>query len=488
MRHPKKALLALLLLPVTVLLLAFSSPTAHTRPHTWHPGTPNYDLMIKVKGLADTTVLLAYYYGDKQYIKDTFDVNSKGEIHITGEDTLGGGVYMIVMPDKNYFEFIAGEPNFTLETELGSLVKSMKVKGSVENTLFFEYLRFIEDKKKSADVWRSVKSRCDAQPDSCKKADEILGELDKEVVAYKTKFIESHSGSFVSKLLKAGESPAIVEAPATITDSTARANWRFYHYKSHFFDNIDFSDDRMLRTPVFHQKLKEYIDKLTAQDPDSVIKTAKEIITRAESNREVFKYCTIYITNFYAKSQLMCFDKVYWWMVDNYYLKDRAWWLDTAQLGKMKERHTKMRYNLCGNPAVNLVLEDTAGTMQSIGQIKSRYTVIYFWDYDCGHCKKVTPKMVEFYNDWIRKGVTVYAVCTRDDKLKWKQYIKENHMEKMINVMDPQNKTNFRIFYDVYSTPVIYLLDEKKVIKGKRFEVEGLKDFLKKMEEIRLQE
>jgi thiol-disulfide isomerase/thioredoxin len=482
MRSKKSKLLPLLIAPLAALLLVAVSPSPAPSLDAPKPG-PNYDITIRIKGLADTNVILAYYYGDKQYVKDTFPVNAKGELRITGSDTLGGGVYMLVFPDKNYFEFIVAEPVFTLETEKGNMVKAMKVKGSPENTYFFEYLRFIEDRKRDAEFWQTVRARSSA--DSLALANDKLAALDKEVIAFKKQFVESHKGTFVAKLLAAGDSPAIEEAPAEVTDSTARANYRFYHYKAKFFDNIDFSDDRMLRTPVFHSKLKEYTEKLTAQDPDSLIKSAKEIMDRAEKNKEMFKYCCIWLTNTYAKSNIMCFDKVYWWMLDNYYAKDKVWWLDTAQVRKLDEQHVRKRYNLCGNPAVNLVMEDTAGTSRSLGQIKSEYTVVYFWDYDCGHCKKTTPKLVEWYKEYKAKGVTVYAVCTRDDKTKWMEYIHKNGMQDMINVIDVQHKTNFKVFYDVFSTPQIYLLDKNKVIKGKRFEVETLKEFVDKLEDMR---
>ncbi|MEM7040879.1 MAG: hypothetical protein AAF570_28205, partial [Bacteroidota bacterium] len=49
-----------------------------------------------------------------------------------------------------------------------------------------------------------------------------------------------------------------------------------------------------------------------------------------------------------------------------------------------------------------------------------------------------------------------------------------------INLYDPKNRTNFRIFYDIYSTPVIYLLDENKHIKAKRLGVDDLENYLRR--------
>jgi hypothetical protein len=47
-------------------------------------------------------------------------------------------------------------------------------------------------------------------------------------------------------------------------------------------------------------------------------------------------------------------------------------------------------------------------------------------------------------------------------------------------VHDPNHESNFRKLYDIYSTPVIYLLGEDKKIIAKRLSVDMIKDFIEK--------
>lgn len=60
---------------------------------------------------------------------------------------------------------------------------------------------------------------------------------------------------------------------------------------------------------------------------------------------------------------------------------------------------------------------------------------------------------------------------------EWFKYIKEKELN-WINVADLDLKSNFRAYYDIYSTPVIYVLDRNKKIIAKRIDVENLGDFL----------
>jgi hypothetical protein len=72
-----------------------------------------------------------------------------------------------------------------------------------------------------------------------------------------------------------------------ITDST----FQYHYYKSHFWDNVDFSDERLLRTPILQNKIKTYTTQLTPQHPDSIIESVNLIIEKSKANKEVFKYC-----------------------------------------------------------------------------------------------------------------------------------------------------------------------------------------------------
>ena len=101
---------------------------------TLFAGNPEgYNIKIIAKGLKEgDKCLLANYYGDKQYIKDSAKVNEKGEVIFSGKEKNPEGIYLFVPPNKGrYFDFVMdGGQNFTLETDTMDYIKTMKVKGS----------------------------------------------------------------------------------------------------------------------------------------------------------------------------------------------------------------------------------------------------------------------------------------------------------------------------------------------------------------------
>lgn len=62
---------------------------------------------------------------------------------------------------------------------------------------------------------------------------------------------------------------------------------------------------------------------------------------------------------------------------------------------------------------------------------------------------------------------------------EWKEFIEEKDLYDFINVWDPYNRTGFRDLYDIYSTPVIYVLDSEKKIMAKRIDVDYITEFIR---------
>lgn len=458
------------------------------------PGGPDkegHKIKITLKGLSNADVFLAAYYGPKQYYRDTVTVDENGVGYFEGDKPLKCGIYSIVMPKKDkYVEFIVNEQHFELETDTLDMVKNMKVKGSEENELFFNYLRFIGDQQKSAGPLRSQLKKEGLEKKEKTRLQDDLKKVDDAVKDYKAEIAAKHPDYLVTRVFKATDDPVLPTKPAD-ADST----WSYRWFRAHYFDNIDFSDECLLRTPVFAQKLEYYLTKLVPQIPDSILPAATMLADKAKANREIFKYVVHTITNKYESSKIMCMDKVFVHMADNYYCNGLAWWTDSAQTKKICDRADKLRPLRCGERTPNVILQDTTEEKWvNLYHSDAAYTVLFFWDPSCGHCKKSMPTMKEFYDTFKPRGVEIFGVCTEFETGPWKKFLDEkeihwsevsdnpeinkNAYEYLKKGVTTLESLNFRDTYDIYSTPVIYVLNWEKKILAKRLGAEQLGDFI----------
>jgi peroxiredoxin len=467
-------------LALTAFLLCFLSL------HAYLVQAEGYQIKVKITPFEkDSLYYLANYFGEKQYIQDSAKADASGMVTFKGKEKLPGGIYLFVLPSKKYFELIVDkEQNFTLETDTLDMVKHMVIKGSTDNQRFYDYLRFVVDKQKEAEALQAQIRNPKSKQDSLDAQTKLMA-LGKTVTDYKTKYITDYPDFLLSKVFKTSQEPEVPEAPVDangVKDST----FAYRYYKAHYLDNVDFSDNRLLRTPLFHTKLETYIKKLVIQIPDSINKEADMLVAKARSNPEMFKYVVWYLTNTYETSNIMGMDAVFVHMAKNYYTKDQATWVDSTTLYKIQERVKVLEPILIGQKVKNLILEDTTGTYRTLYNIKTPYTVLLFWDPDCGHCQKVVPEVKKLYDIVKGKGVEVFALCTETEMEKWKKFIREKQLN-WINVADPKYQNNFRYEFDITSTPQIYLLDSNKVIIAKKIDVEVLADLLSKKLDMKIE-
>ena len=102
---------------------------------------PAYSIKVKFANLKDTICFLGNYYGDKTMIRDTGRIDSKGLCTFEGEEKIPGGIYLIITPSKKYFEFLFDRDlNISFEADTTDFVGSLKIKGSPDNQLFYDYL------------------------------------------------------------------------------------------------------------------------------------------------------------------------------------------------------------------------------------------------------------------------------------------------------------------------------------------------------------
>ncbi|HIK63100.1 MAG TPA: DUF5106 domain-containing protein, partial [Flavobacteriales bacterium] len=286
-----------------------------------------------------------------------------------------------------------------------------------------------------------------------------------------------------------------IKIPETPLDSTGKPkeNFQFYYYKRHFWDNMDFSDQRMLRTPIFFNKMDQYLEKLSPKHPDSIIVSADIMVEKARANKEVFQYVVSYITSTYERSKIMGMDAVFVHMVEKYYITGECDWVKEKQLKKIIERANRISPNMIGKKPLNLVFKDPMEKYHSLYHLQAKYTLLFFYDPDCGHCKKETPKVKAVCDSLVDAGIDikVFAVNTEFEIDKWKEFIKKFNIGNWINVGDiqfdkegnPVATSNWREQYDIHSTPVIYLLNKDKEIIAKRINDKQIVKIIEREEE-----
>ncbi len=436
-----------------------------------------YNIHIKITGSSDNSLLLASYYGNKIRLVDTAFTKTPGDFVFEGKKSLPGGVYMAVSPKKvKLFEFLINKnQHFSLQTDTANISMHLKAQGSAENTVFFNYLQHSDKIYNEILALRKEMKQTAKNSPASKELQGNIATLRKENIDRRTELIQSHPDTFVSKLFEAMEEVHVPKNP-----HPANSLYGYHYMRQHFWDHFDLSDPRLLRSPMYDQKLKTYFKQLVPFQPDSVDHAIDKVIARARPSKECVSYLVWYFTVEYQNPKYMGFDKVFVHMVDQYFSKEPIANTSPSILKLLEERAAKIRPLLIGNRAPELILQDTSGKYVSFYSIRKKLTLLFFWDYKCHICKRQLAELVPMYPELAKKyDLAVYAININPDLNQWKAAVRNRRLP-WINVNGTRSmKGDFTKLYDIHGTPQLFLLDKYMHIIAKQFSVNQLGKILK---------
>lgn len=443
-----------------------------------------YKIQVDIKGYDNDTCILGYHLGPKLYIKDTLiKRESNGKWVFRGEESLPGGLYFIYLKSENmYFDFLIPnekeQKTISIKTKFDkerNLSKHLVIDGSPENKVFVDYMKSVAQLEQRA---RQIQQQMGTEKDETKKKalQEEMSTLGKQRDQSQEELLKNHPKTLIANMVAATKQPQTPEGMDQMQ--------RFYFYRNNFWNDFDWTDERLIRTPILKDKLEFWTEKLTVQAPDS-LKTAVGVVldaVKAGGNEKMFQYIAAEYLNKYAQSKIICMDAVYVYIGEKYYCSGDASWVDSAQLVKICENVRSLKPLQCGLYAPNIRLKKMDGTPINLYDVKSKFVALYFWDPTCGNCSKTSAKLVPVYEQYKDKGFEVFGVCSKSWKEldQCKKKIEEKKMSFINTSEEAYPLAVAKKTYDLKANPYMILLDENKKILLKRIDPDQLKDILER--------
>jgi thiol-disulfide isomerase/thioredoxin len=448
-----------------------------------------HNIEITLKPYKNTKVYLGTNYGQNRVLADSAILNEASLGYFSGKEKLTPGIYFIVSPKYSIlFEFLVDEgQQFKIFADTLN-IGDYKIIGSKDNDIFSTYSKNMNQLGAQRNQLEQAYNSAATASDSVKYL-QALKKMDTSFRQERQKIIATAPNSMMRFLLDVLQRP---DAPAIpIVNGKADSTYPFYYVKNHFWDNVVFNDNRLLRTPFFEAKLDEYFKNYVSREPDSIIEEVQYMMTVAKTGKEIYPFLLFKFTNKYISPEFMGQDKVFLHLFQNFFSKGDTTLLNNESKKAITERAYSIMANLVGNSAPALDLNTMDNKAFSLYNSPAKFTFIAFWDPTCGHCKEEMPRVDSFYSkNWKQLGVQVIGVNTNVKELaSWKQFITEqdfdagwSHVyqtEAAFNAeINAGKPTTIRQLYDVFKTPTFYLLDKDKKIIAKNLTVDQFHDFL----------
>jgi hypothetical protein len=443
-----------------------------------------YDIKLTLNGIKTQKVFLGFYVGDQTYLIDSTQVDiSTSAMRFKPNRPLAEGVYFVATNEGIVFDMmLAGESNFTIATKMTAPYDSALISNSRENMVFFDYMRTTQKTQNDViqiramlDMLRRAKAEKSVLYEQQVQIKEKFEELEK----YTQNVIKQNPSLFVSKLLNITTAPLVPsEVPPVLENRKPNPTyWSFF--RSHFFDGVDFTDKRLLRSQYYTKRLEQFLGYMST-NPEEVKSQLDFVLEKTRTNPDFYRYTLHWLTAIFDNN----LDKMY--NADAYlvhlvekYHRNLDSGTDKYVLERLEYKVNAFKRVLIGSPAPSFSLPNTEGVKKSLFDINADYTLLIFYSSLCSHCRTTMPKIQNalLYTDTSK--LKVFAVCTDGQREPWLAFLNEMHIKDWVNVLDTQTDSEIQKKYVTWNLPVIYLLDKNKNILANRIKAENLPDLLK---------
>jgi thiol-disulfide isomerase/thioredoxin len=475
-----------LLLLLSIAFLCNAKAQTKTKKSSPPANTPKavagHNISITLTPYKNTKIYLGSYYVKGQTLVDSTLLDDKSHGVFKGEKKYTGGIYFIVSPQMSIqFELLMDDnQHFSIVAD-SSKKELAVITGSKDNDLFKEYTKLTTVKGKYLSDVNGRLANAKTAADSATLRDELI-KGEKELQDYRDNIIGKYPESLLAMLFSVMKTPELPKVP--VVNGKPDSLYPYYFVKNHYWDGVNFFDDRLLRTPFFEKKLEQFYKYYVSPEPDSIYREIKRMLLYAKAGNEIYPYLLIKFTNKYVNPEYMGQDKVFLKLYEDFYATGDTSLLSPPGRKMVVEKYFTLLPNQVGEAAAPLTrLTDSAGVPKPLYDVDAKFTVMIFWDPHCGHCKEEIPRYDSIYKaKWKALGVKVYAVYVYDDNLPdWKKFIQEKKLNDWIHVYQTKaskedeqrnNIPGFRQLYDAGVTPTIFLLDDKKRIIAKKLTIE----------------
>ncbi len=436
-----------------------------------------YRINVKINHLKDSMLYLACHYGSGTLIKDSARLDNDGKLVFQGQEKLKGGIYFILFPNGRYFDFLIDkDTHFSISSDTSNFLMTVNFKGSKQNDMFYKYQQFVAQEYRVIAMFKEKQKSYITKLDSLMLMENKIQQRRNKIYLVKEDIIAKHSDSLLAALIKAElpivPPPSPQDSSGNLLDST----FAYRYVKNHYFDNISFADARLIRAYALQNKVFSYLNRMVLHKVDSLNKEVDMIIDKAAANEEVYKFLLNSLLQYYHQSNIISDENVFVHIAEKYYLNGKAPWANKEILEKLKNDIENRKKTLIGAIAPEFSMKNVKGKTIKLRDIKSQYTILYFYDIDCDICKEVSPRLMNFYRIIKDRGVNILGIYIGKDKKRWVKYIENNDLQ-FINLWDNKNASGFKENYSINGVPKLFLLDKNQKIILKRVNVDQLMQY-----------
>lgn len=397
-------------------------------------------------------IYVAEYYGDYKSVIDSCSSDQKGNFEINFPIDTPEGLYRLLFGSNKTLDIIFSNKAFSFKTQFYDPQQRISFEDSQENEALYKYM---QAKKEMLFKEQFLLPIISYYPPG-----NFIAESQKEY-----EDIHQHFNQVTDDILK--QIPNTFAAAYIASDMPARINYaasleeQRAAVKEMFLSTIDFENAELLHSPLFSQKTIAYLDLFTddmenRQEQSKLFQPAIDhLLQKSQANKEVYAFIYQYLISGFEENS---FPELVSYISQKFPLPKSLSKEHLAEIDALQKLAPGMF-------APEIKQEDINGIAFDLEKVRSKYTLLVFWEPNCSSCEKYLPLIRdEILNQYSSKNVTIVGIALSDDPEEARSEIVYNKYF-WTNLITPNDWDSPLVkSYVVNATPKFFLLDKKKRI------------------------
>lgn len=431
----------------------------------------------KLKIVMDTkpvgsVIKISKYLGDMVIPLDSLRYRGESELNFNYDKRYTDGVYLVDVSTLESFQFILiNQENITAHIYESGSGMAFKPDGSKENDAFNIMMNLSDVYSQSMDTLTFAMNRLSPFAPRHSAISDSLNQVYHRVAdAY------NNSLGLLNQLFPESYTAQVLVQLDKIPLRTQKPEWNakfdndaaFSHV--HYFDYIDFSDERIITGPFLSNKVLEYLYSYTERSEIGIQNAVNMLLDKPETAPKVQAFLIDLLIDFFAEKEAL----EYVDYVNRKYLGNCDLPLSAETLDKISK---SVKFQP-GDEAPSLKLPNETGHSVPTSALNGQINVVVFWASWCPHCVREIPKLKTLY-DQMKGDLGVYSISVDTSEVDWLNTIKEYDLDWFnVNDMKGWDSPSLQKF-GVTSTPSLFLLDENLRWIGRANSFDGLYELVK---------
>lgn len=432
--------------------------------------------ILQINNLPKNDVIIGSIKGDKFYPSDTLQP-IENTVNFNFPANTQPGVYRIVLGQTTYarimneppqqLDFIFNNEDIVFETDFKYPEDSLKIVESAENQVWFEF------KQKEKEFQQRIKevememdfSRQNAKTFETAKWIEAFNQLQQERDKLITQIVEKKPELFASKMIKMYCEP--------FQDGNLTKEERTQIFKNEFFKNLDFSDEALINSSVYTEKVFKYLMSYAQrgltqeQQEQEFMKAVDVIVAHTNQNERVYEFILDYLVSGFEKLQM---DNLITYIAGKY----SGTTCQTDEVSTLERKLLQQKMKI-GTVVPDFTLNNINGDPVTLSDVLKEKNLILFWASWCPHCNDIIPQILNWQKSSGLSDFQIITISLDDVEKDWKDKVFEMRIEGWYN-LSCLKKWDCPVVldYNVYATPTLFVVDENFSILAKPITISEL--------------